>query len=348
MESTTGKSYDSGRSRTSAPNHRHFDRNLSNSPQRAALSAVLLALLLLAPQAAWAQVATLQSTTDGSTYYQWNILGNGSTNSSNGVTSSPTFDYGLRLYVNNTVFPTQSSATTSSVSAGGTMATLGPVTMSGLSVSRSVYAPRSSTYPWLRWTDTYTNSTSASITVPVEVRTDLWHDSNTTYSTNNLTSTSGSYIVAAPTSYQPAVLLYFRGSSGQTFSETPTISASHGTQDLITVKWNVTVPAGGTVRMVYFAAMASSATIASSIQEKLLYGFSSAHYNFSTTGSTSYSSSLSNSCGYGYKSSTAVAYSSTYFAPYTFSEIGTIKTYRTTNLYSSTINLVDTAYNSYS
>jgi len=254
MESTTGKSYDSGRSRTSAPNHRHFDRNLSNSPQRAALSAVLLALLLLAPHAAWAAVASL---TGGG--YTWHINGNGTVSGSNEYSGAAKYPYdtGMTLKVGSSYFPTQSTYT--GFTNGIRLGPAEDLGATGLDVTREIYVY---SY-WARWIDKFTNTTSSAITVPVSVNINLYQDSYVTYAyTSGLTSTSSeTYLVTNPNSTSwstPAMMHYFKSYGGQAFSAVPTVGGSCNSTtssycDSITVTWNLTIPANDTVYLMYFA-----------------------------------------------------------------------------------------------
>ena len=292
MESTTGKSYDSGRSRTSAPNHRHFDRNLSNSSRSTAWFRplpLLLALLLLAPNAAWAAY----SLTGGG--YTWSINSNGTVSGSNnysGGAKTP-YDTGMTLTVNGSSFPSSSITELSANSA----IRLGPANnlgATGLNVTREVYVY---SY-WARWTDKFTNTTSSAITVPVSVRINLWQDSYVTYAyTSGLTSTSSeTYLVTNPSTSglsSPAMMHYFKSYGGQAFSAVPTVGGSCNETttsycDSITVTWSLTIPANDTVYLMYFASQRETAADAykSLNAVRSLYSYS---YGY-TTNTTSYTS----------------------------------------------------------
>lgn len=293
MESTTGKSYDSGRSRTSAPNHRHFDRNLSNSSRSTAWFRplpLLLALLLLAPNAAWAAY----SLTGGG--YTWSINSNGTVSGSNNYSggSKTPYDTGMILRVNGSSFPSSSITELSANSA----IRLGPANnlgATGLNVTREVYVY---SY-WARWTDKFTNTTSSAITVPVSVSIDLWQDDYVSYVQKaGLTSTSSeTYLVTAPNTSSgptaPAMMHYFKSYGGQAFSAVPTVTGNCSDDaetvcDDITVTWSLTIPANDTVYLMYFASQRETAADAQkSLQAvRSLYSYS----NGSSYTSTSYTS----------------------------------------------------------
>ena len=135
---------------------------------RALGGALLLAIAL--PQLAEAQcpsVGGIQTLTDGESFI-WDIDNAGQV--SNG--SIDAYDYGMVLQVNGVQF----GATTKVLN--GREFTVGPLTVSGVDVTRKIYV--SDTSGWARWVDLFTNPTAAEISIDVNYQINPGSDSNRT------------------------------------------------------------------------------------------------------------------------------------------------------------------------
>ena len=192
--------------------------------------------------------------TDGATY-TWDVSGNGSVCNGTG----DAFDVGLYLTVNGTAFP----FSTRSMELTDRQVVSGPATLAGLNVTRKVYIPAASGAGWARFLDELTNPTSAPITVTVRIQTNAGSDGSTaifaTSSGDTSFTTADRWLTTDDTdgSGDPSVSHNFWGTSA---TVTPsavnmTVFDCAGTQGP-SVDFTVTVPAGATRVLMYFAGQA--------------------------------------------------------------------------------------------
>ena len=214
--------------------------------------ALALTLLLLAPRLGHAQCRTAGTLTNlnDSAAFLWDVDTNGSIY--NGSIDS--YDSGLELVVDGTVFP----AGTPTTELGGRQVVLGPATLSGLSVTRRVYVP--TTEAWARFLDTFTNSTAAPITATVIVQSNYGSDSGTAIlasSSGDMTLSSADRWVttddATDSGADPSLchVMYGTGAAVAPATITNAAFSCFGTEGM-SVTYTLTVPAGGTVRLLYF------------------------------------------------------------------------------------------------
>ena len=184
---------------------------------------------------------------DGSDGYRYDVRCDGSLSDGGTVSYSENdaYDWTYYLAVNGQSFPCISIALLEN---GSRQLILGPRVVAGLDVTRKVFVPITGGYS--RYLELLHNPGSAEITVPVEISGNLGSDSDTRIVVTPA-ATDKHYAVTDQTGYccDPAL--------GHVFASVGARVAVANTKfinnnDNIMYRWNVTVPAGGTVALMHF------------------------------------------------------------------------------------------------
>jgi hypothetical protein len=215
--------------------------------------------------------AMAQLTVTGTGSHLWDIQSDGSIFDG----SADAYDNMYRLRVGGATFtPTTVGATYAS---GRGWAT-GTQSLSGLTVSRRVYVPVANTWwgettnpaGFARFEDILTNPTAASITVEVEVFGNLGSDVETFYvgtSDGDLAMEASDEWVAtddADAGGDRSLAHVLQGGGAPSAASALNVSV-----DELTWRFSVTIPAGGTRRLVYFGVQAINRASAENMAEKL-------------------------------------------------------------------------------
>jgi MYXO-CTERM domain-containing protein len=196
--------------------------------------------------------ATLETLTDGDGY-TWDIRGNGTI----GNGSIDSYDVGQSLKVDGAYFPDATATQVSELS--GRQVVFGPMTMSGLEVTRKVYVP--STEGWARFVEIFDNPTAAPISVTVQIETNFGSDSSTVTtatSSGDTTFTTADYWAATDDSSDgsadPSLVhnYWTPGAQVAPSAVSETTYSCAGTQGHL-VTFDLTVPANGTLALMHFA-----------------------------------------------------------------------------------------------
>ena len=181
------------------------------------------------------------------------------------------FDGYGRLMVDGT--PYQPSKLTYSMADNGQSVITGGDTVAGLTVSREITVPDSDGQDFARTVDTFTNSSGSPITATVQIVGNLGSDANTTvFATSDGTgvvSPNDQWIGTDDGAGTPAIIHYIHGPLGLKPGSVSLVG------DNIQWTYNLTVPAGQTVRLAYLTILSTTRAGAVAAADALasVYGF---------------------------------------------------------------------------
>jgi hypothetical protein len=169
-----------------------------------------------------------------------------------------------RLMINGALFAPGTLSST--LSDSGQSLVTGNGTFSGLTVAREITVPDTGSQDFARTVDSFTNSGSTAVTVTVEYVGNLGSDADTTvFATSNGTTVAPSdQWIGTDGNGTPAIITYIHGPDG---IEPATVSV---TGDNIQWSYQLTVPAGQTLRLADFTIVAANTAAAEAAANALV------------------------------------------------------------------------------
>lgn len=244
----------------------------------------IVSLVFVIAACAWAGEASAQTLTDGDGFV-WDVQGDARGDVMNGTTDA--YDYWPNLCVTTrlTITPTDGCVAGEIYDAAGVAPTMDAsgreiqmtsVTLAGLSVSRRVYVPSASGEGWARYLDVLTNPGSTPVTVRVRVGSinadyaDLGSDDGTTVTaTSDGSGAIGAGLLWFATddggSGDPSLGHVVDGAGGVAVTSMQQDVFGQGVDAIFWEYGDITVPAGGTVMVMYFLTQQSSDAAAAAV-----------------------------------------------------------------------------------
>ena len=225
---------------------------------------VAVALFILVVAASVAGTARAQcgsstsiSLTDG-TGYIWDTQLDGAILNGTG----DAFDTGMVLVIDGTYFPVVTAGTTE---VGGRQVAHGPMTMSGLTVTRRVLVPAGE--GWARFLEYLDNPTGAAITVTVRIETNPGSDSSTmvtgSESGDTIFTTADRWVTTddSTTSGDPSLCHLYWGTGARSLPTMVGMTVFDcATSNGVWIEFPVTVPAGGRAIVMHFGSQSGTST----------------------------------------------------------------------------------------